>query len=222
MEKRLKMYSHQLALEYEDPPIVSAAVFLRGGPSGVEKREVVSQLGPVVTNRFYYVAFGLSGSLAEEFVERPQPLAGALAALMGSKIWDRVDKKMACFEAVQRADVDDEKRYLLKSVVENYVELDEEEQKRFAAKLKREEHKEVRKMVQTWQEARETWEARGEARGEVKAARKAIVRLAKHRHGSVPPEFVEKLETVDDTERLYHILEQVTEVPSLAQIDFGS
>ena len=132
------------------------------------------------------------------------------------------EKKLQCLEAVGRADVDAERRYLLANVVENYVELDEDEQKRFDAELQRGEHKEVKKMVQTWQEAVATWKAQGEASGRVEAAREAIVRLAKHHHGSVPPEFVASLETIDDTDRLYHILEQITEVRSLDQVDFGA
>ncbi|MCP4656114.1 MAG: hypothetical protein GY856_11930, partial [bacterium] len=96
IEKRLKMYFHQLALEYDDPPVITAAIFKTGRVCGIEKREVVREVGSWVSNRFYYLAFGLSRSLAEQYVNRPQPLAAALAALMGSELWDRVEQKLQC------------------------------------------------------------------------------------------------------------------------------
>ena len=216
-EKRLQMYAHQLALEYDNPPILSAAIFRRGGPkAGIEKREVVSKFRGYVTNRFYYVAFSLSRSLAEEYVNRPQAVAAALAALMRSKIWDRVEQKIRCYEAVKRADVDDERRYLLANVADNYLELDEGETARFNAEIGTEERQEVGKMIQTLSEAK----ADCRAEGGLTATRKAIVHLARSIHKTLSDGFEEKLNAVDDLERLFAILEQVPKVRSLDEIVF--
>ncbi|HEX9732360.1 MAG TPA: hypothetical protein VGG06_10275 [Thermoanaerobaculia bacterium] len=56
-------------------PVVSIAVFLTGGPKGIEVREVKIGAAGWTSLRFFYLAFGLSGSLAEDYVDRPQPLA---------------------------------------------------------------------------------------------------------------------------------------------------
>ncbi len=223
IEKRLKTYFHQLSLEYEDAPVLSAALFLHGGPKqGIEKREVLTQFQGYVTNRFYYMAFSLSRSLAEEYLKRPQNVAVALAALMRSEIWDRVEQKIRCYEAVQRADVDEEKRYLLANVVASYLQLDEEETARFHAEVRQEERQEVGKMIQTFSEALADREARGEARGMLQATRDAIILLARSIHKVLPKGFEEKLNGTANLDRLHQILEQVPKVRSLEEIVFES
>ncbi len=227
IEKRLKKYFHQLSLEYDDAPVMSAALFLHGGPKeGIEKREVVTQFRGYVTNRFYYMAFSLSRSLAEDFLERPQNVAAALAALMRSEIWDRVEQKIRCYEAVRRVDVDDEKRYLLANVVESYLKLDEVETARFNAEVGREERQEVGKMIQTFSEALADREARGEAKGKsegmLQATRDAIVLLARSLHRVLPTGFEEKLNAIANLDRLRQILGQVPKVRSLEEIVFES
>lgn len=215
MEKRLKLYFHQIALEYDDPPVIAAVLFKKGGgPKAVERREVVRRMKSWVSNRFYYLAVSLSKCLAENYVTLPQSLAPALAALMSSEIWDRVEQKVKCLEAVSRTQLDDERRYLLTNVIDIYLDLDEEEEMRFRQELDKGDRKEVKKMVLTFQEAI----ADGEARGKVTEARKAVLRVAEHRWGSPPDDFVSKLEAVDDLDRLHGIMEQALKVSSLDEI----
>lgn len=96
----------------------SIVVFLRGGPPGVEVRQVVDRVGPFEINRFRYLALGLSQSLAEEYVDRPQPLAAALAALMRSEVWGRVERKIECLQAIRRPEnLDRSQRFLLARIV---------------------------------------------------------------------------------------------------------
>ncbi|MCP4660746.1 MAG: hypothetical protein GY856_35540, partial [bacterium] len=226
IEKRLKMYFHQLALEYDDPPVITAAIFKTGRVCGIEQREVVREVGSWVSNRFYYLAFGLSQSLAEQYVNRPQPLAAALAALMGSELWDRVEQKLQCLEAVGRAEVDDEKRYLLAKVVDVSLELNDEENTRFTRELEQGKRKEVQKMVLTWQEALAEsdtqGEARGRTRGRVEEAREAVVLVVRSKWGSPPNGFVARLEAIDDLDRLHEIMEQALNVHSLDEIELDA
>lgn len=45
MEKRLRMYFHHIALKYDDPPVIAAVFFKKGGgPKAVETKEVVRQM----------------------------------------------------------------------------------------------------------------------------------------------------------------------------------
>ena len=165
-----------------------------------------------------YFAFGLSGSLAEDFVHRPQPLAAALAALMRSRIWDNPERKMQCFEGIRRAEwLDIRQRFLLARVVDTYVQLDEREEERFVAQLARAENKEVRHMVVTWEEAL----AESRAEGELQAAQGADLRAAERRFGPVPQAFEEKIRATQDLDRLYRILDQILEAESIDEIDLG-
>jgi len=209
------MYFHQLALEYDDPPVITAAIFKTGSVRGIEKREVVREVGSWVSNRFYYLAFGLSRSLAEQYVNRPQPLAAALAALMGSEeLWNRVEQKLQCLEAVSRAEVDDEKRYLLARVVDVSIELNDEENTRFTRELEQGKRKEVQKMVLTWQEAL--------VESKVEEAREAVVLVVRNKWGSPPNGFMARLESIDDLDRLHELMEQALNVHSLDEINIDA
>lgn len=231
IDDRMREYAMHLELKTRRP-VVSIAVFLTGGPKGIEVREVTREAAGWISFRFFYLAFGLSGSLAEEFVDRPQPLAAALAALMRSKVWDRVEQKLRCLTAISRAEnLDLSRQYVLTRVVDNYLELSENEEERFTAELEREANKEVRDMVVTWEEAlaesraeglaegRTEGKAEGEALGQLEAARKAILVLASRCHREIPPGFEETIRVMDDIDRLYRILERIVDAPSIAELD---
>ncbi|MCP4549719.1 MAG: hypothetical protein GY835_24955, partial [bacterium] len=71
MDRRMRRYGFHIELKH-DKPVVPIAVFLTGGPEGVELREVVQPVGKYKFIVFRYLAFGLSRCLAEEWVHRPQ------------------------------------------------------------------------------------------------------------------------------------------------------
>lgn len=232
IDHRMPRYSMHLALT-SDKPVISVAVFLHGGQAGAEVRKVAQRVGPFEIWRFRYLAFGLSKALAEEYVGRPQPLAAALAALMRSEIWDRVEKKVRCLEAVIQAEgLDLARRYMLAKVVDAYIELDDEEKRRFAVAM--EEHKEVLEMVVTWEEALAEREAKGrdegEARGRVEGhmegrvaeAQEAIWLLMKHRFRLGRSELAQlrvKLQAISDLDRLHEILERASEAERFEEVD---
>ncbi len=106
---------------------------------------------------------------------------------------------------------------MLANVVNTYVRLSTEEKERFAAELEQE-AKEVQDMVITWEDALAESRAEGEARGR-QVIRDTIVRLAQHKSGPVPPSFRERLETIDDLDRLDGVLDQVLNARSLDDVD---
>ncbi len=88
------------------------------------RAEVEAFLRSAGVSETYLEAFRLS-------IGRPiegEPLTAALAALMTSRVWDQVEKKLRCFKGIHQ-------------------ELDEREKERFAAELTRAENKEIREMV---------------------------------------------------------------------------
>jgi hypothetical protein len=238
-QKMLRYYMH-LRLKY-NRPVISICVNLKGSPVGVKVRQVVEKFGELEICRFSYIAFGLSKCLAEEYVDRPQALAPALAALMRSRAWDKVEKKLHCLSAISRARLDDARRYVLANVVNTYVQLNHEEEARFAAALSSKANKEVRDMEITWEQAlaarraegiaegkaegiaegKAEGIAEGIAEGKVEATREAIILALNRRVGSVPDEVVELLTSISDIKRLQSILEQAVSVNSLDGIDFA-
>jgi hypothetical protein len=99
-------------------PLLVSLLFLRGGKPGVSLDSVpASTLGGLANVRVYYTAFGLSGSAAEYYLERPEPLAWALAAWMGSRRLDRAALAKACRERIAAAALQPARRRLLLSCV---------------------------------------------------------------------------------------------------------
>ena len=233
IDQRMPRYSMHLTLR-ENKPVVSIAVFLKGGKDGVEVREILTHAGPFEVWRFRYLAFGLSQSLAEEYVDHRRPLAAALAALMRSQVWDKVQRKLRCLQAIGRAhNLDPRQRFLLARVVNTYVQLIGDDEERFFAELRREGNKEVREMIVTWDEALAEREARGraegeargraegEARGQAKAAQEADLRAAERRFGLLPTTFEKRIRAIQDPERLYQILDQILDAESIDDVELG-
>ncbi|MEE8523365.1 MAG: hypothetical protein V3T72_05495, partial [Thermoanaerobaculia bacterium] len=216
MDERAFFYFVHLRLKYR-LPLVTIVIFLSGGQTPLEVREYLDQFDDLEICRFRYVAFCLRPSRAEDFVDRPQALAPAFAALMRSD-WDPVEKKLRCLRAISRADVDDARRYVLAKIVDIYVELDETEAERYAAEVKRESNKEVRHMVITWEDALAASKTEGKAEGKAEAARSHILRILRRRLSSVPSFVEAKLGAIDSVERLEEILDQAIVVSSTEEL----
>jgi hypothetical protein len=105
--------ARRLELRLADPVLVSV-VALCGGVPGVnlETAEVSQVCGDTVV-RVYYTAFGLEQARAEYFLERPEPLAWGLSALMQPIRWSRAAHERACRKRILAAALDDERRQLL-------------------------------------------------------------------------------------------------------------
>ncbi len=149
-----------------------------------------------------------------------------MPALMRSKVWDRVEQKLHCLQAIGRAkhpDVD--RRYILVKVVETYLRLNEVEERRFKAEMEREVNKEVREMVVTWEEALAEREAagenRGRAEGEAIAKQDDILLVAKHQFHDLPSGFENTIRAVSDLGRLNDLFEQVLKTESLEDVDLN-
>ncbi len=217
IDRRMLRYSMHLTLT-RNKAVLSIAVFLKGGSGGVKIREVLTTVGSFEVWRFRYLAFGLSQSLAENYIDPRRPLATALAALMGSRIWDRVELKMRCLRAIGQSEkLDRRQRFLLARVVNAYIQLTQEQEQRFIADLNREGNKEVRMMAITWDETL----AERETRGRISAAQEADLRVAQRRFGALPPAFQDRIRATQDVDRLYEILDQLLEAKSIDEIDLG-
>jgi hypothetical protein len=80
MARRLWRYRNRILAVYEGQ-VLSVVLYLRGGRSGVRLEPMEEDsVGPEVGD-LRYLAFGLSGCPAGNFLDRPEPLAWALAAL---------------------------------------------------------------------------------------------------------------------------------------------
>ena len=103
-----------LRLPYGEP-LLASIVYLQGGRPGVRlESAVIAQAAGVDLARIYYTTFGLAGSRAEHYLERPEPLAWALAARMQPMRRTPAEHRRACLDLIATAALDEKRRALLR------------------------------------------------------------------------------------------------------------
>lgn len=217
MVSRMWKYFTHLSAQNLDAMVIPLVVYLKGGPPGLREHVTANRLGSFVPVAFRHLSLGLSGCLAEEWLEKPQMLAAALAACMRSKTWDRVEHKLQCMRRVMH-ETNPERQYLLAQVVENYLKLTDEEDARYRAALVREE-KTMVPFPLTFQEALAENEARGEKRGKLEGIRESILLLLDSRFGAIPSSLRDKLAAVSEQARLKQIFVRAAQAPSVAELE---
>jgi putative YhgA-like transposase/uncharacterized protein DUF4351 len=149
MARRLWRY-RSLIEAVHDREVLPIVVYLRGGRPGVHVECWGDRLLGPEYGEFRFVALGLSGCRAEEWLEKPEPLAWGLAALMRRGRLSRAEHKMACLRRIAAAPLSEASRFLLANCVETYLELNAEQSVQFAALEAREENRDMREMQMTW------------------------------------------------------------------------
>lgn len=225
LPRRLWRYAMQLRLRH-DLPVLSVVVYRRGGPTGAAAQVVRERVGPEETGSFRYFAFGLSDASAEEHLNRSEPLAWALAALMRSPRRSPAGRKLACLRRIAEAQVDEARRFLLVNCVETYLQLSGEEAERYARLLRRTENREVRAMELTWAEQIEQRGVRkglqeGLQAGREDGMRRLLLRLMEHRFGPLPRETRRRVEAVQSIGELERLADRVLTATSAADLDLG-
>jgi hypothetical protein len=118
---RIGGYFLDLEIRYCQPVLLSV-VYLRGGRPGVHlESAAVGKLAGVEVLRMFYTAFGLSGARAEYYLDRPEPLAWALAALMRPARLSPAEHRKACLDRIAGAALDDKVRSLLSCSAETFL-----------------------------------------------------------------------------------------------------
>jgi hypothetical protein len=121
--RRLGLFLAGLELRYGQPVFLSV-VYLRGGRAGVHLESAAISVGfGIELMRIFYTAVGLERARAEYFLERPEPLAWALAALMRPLERTPAEHLRACRERISNAPLDEESRALLIQGVEMFGEV---------------------------------------------------------------------------------------------------
>lgn len=217
--ERMARYYFHLKARYPGEPVVPIALFLKGGPRGIEVREWKEEVDGFEVCCFRYRAFGLSGSEAAEYLGRPNPLAWALAALMGSRRLAPAEQKLECLRRIARSGLDDARTFLLGNIVETYLELTGDELRRYKERLGREDEKEIAEMKQTWAEGiYAKGKSEGLSRGREEGARELVLELLEHRFGVPGVDVRRRLDSITDSEDLRRLARRITEARSLSEL----
>ena len=104
-------------------PVLLSVLYLRGGRPGPNlESAAIGTVYDMEIVRIFYTAFGLSEARGDYYLERPEPLAWALAALMKPVQRSRAEHKLACLQRIAGARLSDRERSLLVSCVEQNLE----------------------------------------------------------------------------------------------------
>ncbi len=227
--RRLTRYSYQLHLRHA-VPIVSIVVFLRGGRPGahwvVRPERVLGQ----EIQRFRYLSFGLSRLPAEDLIDRPEPLAWALAALAQPGEIGRARLKIEALRKIATAKIGESERFLLTNCVETYLQLTGREAKEYHELRRAQENPEIDAMEMTWadrigaqylKQGMEKGREEGLERG-VKLLRQTLLRLLGQRFGEVSPRVKKRIEAIGSLDELGGLADRILEIDSIDELGLGN
>jgi hypothetical protein len=210
MPRRLRAYASRIQASYEGQ-VLSLVLYIRGGEPGICWQELEGEVQSPEITSFRYVAFGLAGCRAEDYLKRPEPLAWALAALMDQEPLTRLELRLACLQRIERVKLSVERRGLLADFVDAYLPLTPEEEEAYKIM---EAGKPQRGKATMWM----TWSERLKAEGERQALRRVLVQLLEKRFGPVPRKALRRVESLKSIPRLNGLVEQVLTVSSLEEL----
>ena len=214
MDHRMWRYAMQLWLR-DRRPVLPVVLYLRGGDPDVVEVHVEHRFGGRQLASFTYWAFGLSPSAAWTYLDRPQALAPALAALMDRGDRSAAEHKFECLRRISRFEIDDAGLYLLVNTVETYVNLDDEAREEYAGLLSKEPNQEVRIMEMTWGDQ---IEAKGIERGRLEGMRAVLLGQLEHRFGPLTSSIREKVQKISSAEELSGLADRVLDARSVQDL----
>jgi uncharacterized protein DUF4351 len=214
MGQRLWRYFN-LLLGQHGLPVVTIVIYLKRGRPGLRRECVEVRVGAHLISTFHYTSLGLAGHPAGDYLDRPEPLAWGLAALMHPGGQSRAELKLACLRRVARAELAELPRLVLVNWVETYLQLTPEEAAEYDALRALEGDREVRAMQMTWAEK---LEAKGEAKGRATGAREVLLRQLRRRFGPLPAGVEQRLQEVSSLARLSRLADKVLDARSLEEL----
>jgi hypothetical protein len=157
---------------------------------------------------------------AEEYAARDNPMAWALASWMRQQHGGRVELRLRLIDKILRRVRDPAYQGLLLDTLQTYYKLSGRERRQEEQLLRREPYAEVEEMAQTVlgrMEARARREGRQE--GAVSALQRAEGRVLLSRFPSAPADLVDRIERLEDANRLEELIGRAATATSLAEVE---
>ena len=204
-------------------PVFPVAVYLSGGAGGIGQEVYRETLFGTEILTFRFGCIGLPDLPAAEYVDQPNPLAPALAALMDRRDQNAVEIKLASLKNIAHSHVDEARTGLLLNFVETYLQLGAEEQARLNRLLEEEEHKEAKAMQLTYEEkltAKITEKVTAEVTADVTLSvkRGLLLRLLREKFGDLPEAARRRVESAESETALDDWLQRLVKATSLAEL----
>ncbi len=214
IERRLPDYYFYLR-RTSQKPVLPLVVFLKVGLDGIGIREVTDRFDgePVMTLRYRYV--GLPALPAADYLRGDNWLGIALSALMKSPSNLRVPFGVEAIRRLGDSPLSDGKKSLLGDCIETYIDIPDEDSKRFQDILEANATGRVPAMHKTRvqiahekgiEKGIEEGIEKGMEEGHHRGMRAAVTELLEAKFGPIPIEFIEWVGAVTDQPSLRRLL----------------
>jgi hypothetical protein len=211
---RIRSYHRWIQSRHEGQ-ILSIVVFLKGGKGGVLEKSLEGDLTGPGLSPFKYLSFGLSRSSGSEYLNKPEPLAWALAALMNRGSWRKAKLKMSCLARIAEAPLSEAERLELVNCVESYVRLTPAEAEELVL-LGAQESRRAPAMLY-----RMSWKDEMLLEGERRGIRRILCDQIEDRFGPVPEEIRSRIEAIRSLDRLQRLARKLPSAKSLKSLRLG-
>ncbi len=177
-------------------PVLPVAVYLRLGFEGIGVDEFLEKFGELDVLRFKFLYVGLRGLNGVEYMQQPNDLGVALAALMRLPAENLARIKAEALLRLARSSQTEQRRFLLGECVQTYLNLaSAPEQQEFERLLNQEAFEEVKAMSVTWYEQGiEKGIEKGLEKGLEEGKRDLLMVLLQKRFGRLGRTTLERLE----------------------------
>jgi hypothetical protein len=240
MPQRLQAYAHRIQSLYAGQ-LLTILLNLHGGSPGIRRMRLEGEVPAPELSSFQYIAFGLSGCTAADYLKRSEPLAWALAAVMRSGTMSRAAHKLACLRRIAAIRLDRDKELLLVNFVEEYLALTPEQAEEYKLLSARNQNREENAMWMPWSERMkeegrkegirlgqergvekglERGLQKGRAEGEREGMRKLLLHLLAQRFGPLSEAVRGQVAAITSTRRLTSLAGKVLTARSLRDLGF--
>ena len=204
-------------------PVHTLVIYCHGGEAGVRRQAFQEISLDEVVAEFRYRSLGLSRMPAEQYLERSEPLAWALAALNKPGRQGRAALRVRCLERITEApELTEDQRFRLFNFVATTIESDKNLVDEYDEYLQRA-NREVQQNMMTWADRiKEEGRLEGRTEGRVEGMQEMVLDVLEQRFSRVPEKVKKTVKGIESAPRLHEIVRQAIAAESLADMGLSS
>ena len=188
-------------------PVFPVVIYLSPGAGGLMREQYAEAIFGRDVLTFRYDCVGLPDLSADDYLERENPLAPALSALMKPAGAGRALQKALALRQTLLGSVDEARQSLLVNLVETCLKLDAAEEQAFRQVVGQQELGEVRRMLTIYEE-----------RGIIIGKRDTLLQQLRLKFGELPESVVARVQELDTSEELETLLARILTAGSLSEM----
>jgi hypothetical protein len=222
-EFRFRMWEYYSLIRFRAKrPVYPIIIYLSPGTGGIVREEYTEVLFDETLLSFRFAAVGLPDLSADDYRESENLLGVALSALMQGSGIGPVLQKWQAIRRILTSSLDESRKILLATVVENYLLLSEEAEEEYLRVARSEMPEEVQSMLSIYEErgiakgiARGI--EQGIAEGILRGQRQLLLKQLRAKFGELPETAVTRVQAMEAPD-LDALAESLLKAEALAEV----